>query len=273
MSTLVMQLTILNLYAIIKYVDDILDKYMKNAKLTNILQNFGLTSKEADVYLASISLGPTTILKIARTAQIKRTTAYSVIESLKQKGLINIEIRGFKQFFVAENPEKLESIFESRKQQFKDSLPELLALYNLKGQESLIKYYEGLESIKGIYEQLLKEIKPHENYLVTGAQDQWYNLDPDFFQKFIQKRAKLPINIRMLFTDSKIAREHKKDSQNYNEKIKILPADTSLTTNLVITPQKVVIHQLIPPVMAIVIENPSIVKMHQELFEIIWKSI
>ena len=42
---------------------------------------------------------------------------------------------------------------------------------------------------------------------------------------------------------------------------------------MVITPKKVVIHQLNDPIIAIVIENKNISKMNKEMFEIIWDSI
>jgi len=242
-------------------------------KLTNILTDLGLTDNEAKTYFASLSLGPTTILKIAQAAELKRTTVYSVVETLKQKGLIRMEIKGFKKLFVAENPEKLESIIESRKEKLQNTLPEFAALYNLKGGESFIKYYEGLESIKTIYEGLIKDIKPRQDYLVISDQKKWYDIDPNYFQNFTEKRAKLNIKIRLLLQDSKIAREHQKNQKNYNETVKILPTDTTLTTNLVITPQRTMIHQLTPPMIAIVIENKSIIKMNQEFFEIMWRSI
>ena len=246
---------------------------MKTNKLTDILKEIGLSENEANVYSSLLSLGPATVLNISKTSEIKRTTVYSVLESLKQKGLVNLELQGFKQLYAAENPSKLEHVLESRKEKFKDSLPEFMALYSLKGGESFIKYYEGLEGVKSVYESLIRDIKPHENYSVIGSQKDWHDLDEDYFQDFIERRAKLNINIRLLLTESEIAKEHKKFERNYNEHIKFLPENTSLTTNMVVTPQKIVIQQLTQPIMAIVIENKSIVKMHQELFEVMWNSI
>lgn len=246
---------------------------MQNTTQVDALKNIGLSENEAKVYFAALSLGPSSILKIAKAAEIKRTTAYSVIESLKQKGLMNIELKGNKKLFSVENPEKLERVLESRRAAFKNHLSEFTALYNLKEREGLIKYYEGLEAIKSVYEGLITDIRPGEDYLVIADQRQWLALDEKYFMGFIQRRAKLNIKIRMLLTDSKTARDHQKIQAKFNETIKILPKNTTLTTNLVVTPQGVAIHQLIPPVMAIVIENQSIIKMHRELFEIIWNSI
>lgn len=246
---------------------------MNENKLVKILKEIGLTDNEAKVYFISLSLGPSTVLTISKASGVKRTTTYSAIQSLQQRGLMNIELRGFKKLYTAESPEKLKDVLEQRKQLFTTNLDEFLALYNLKGGESFIKYHEGLESVKTVYEKLIKDIKPNEEYLAIGGQEQWYKLDSAYFQDFIERRAKLNLRIRLLFQDSEIAHEHKRLEQNYNEKVKILPTKTSLTTNMVITPQRVVIHQLTQPIIAIVIENKSIIQMQREMFEIIWNSL
>ena len=58
-----------------------------------------------------------------------------------------------------------------------------------------------------------------------------------------------------------------------SEKIKILSKKSIFTTNLVIIPRRVVIHQLIPPVSAITIENRSAIQTLSEMFDVIWNSI
>ena len=246
---------------------------MINSLFLETLIEFGLSEHESNVYLASLSLGPATIQKIAEGAEIKRTTVYSVVESLKQKGLMLIEVKGLKKLYTAENPEKLDILLEQRQGRLQSLLPQLSAIYNLKGGESFIKYYTGLEAVKNIYETLIKDIKPHQDYLVISDEDQWINLDEKYFRDFTERRAKLNINTRLLLVDTPDAREFKKFEKNFNVKIKLLPPKTKLVTNLVVTPQRVLIHQLIPPIIGIVIENKSVIQMHQESFEIMWNSI
>jgi sugar-specific transcriptional regulator TrmB len=246
---------------------------MKNESLIQILKNIGLSENESKVYFSSISLGPSTILKIARSANIKRSTVYSVIETLKQQGLMYIEMRGFKKLYTATHPEQLEQILEKRQNAFKTYLPEFLSIYNLSGQEGVVKYYEGLEAVKSLYDQSLKLIRPHEDYLVITNQAQWFQLDESYFSTYIKRRAKLNIQTRLLFQDSPLAREHKRLEKNFHEEIKILPPGTALDIDMVLIPQMLIIHQLIAPIMAIVIENKSVIKMQKELFEIIWQSI
>jgi len=242
-------------------------------KLIEILKELGLSENEARVYFATLSLGPTTILKIAQTAEIKRTTIYSIVQSLKERGLISVEIKGFKKHYVAASPHKLESAVDARRQRFLNSLPEFEALYKLRGESSTIKYYEGLAGVKTVYEALLADVQPDEDYLVISMLDDWYKLDKDYFEDFVRRRAQLDIKIRILLQDSPLARENLKLAANYNAQIKILPKNTKLTTNLVVIPKKVVIHQLIAPINAIVIENKSVIQLHREMFEVIWNSI
>lgn len=246
---------------------------MQKTQLLDILDKIGLSKNEASVYLAALSLGSATIQKIAHEADVKRTTTYSVIDSLKAKGLMKIEQKGLKQFFVPENPEKLESILDERKKKLIEALPEFSALFNLRENESLVQYHEGLESVKTIYNDNLRDIQPHESYLVISDMEEWYNKDPDFFQDFIERRAKLNIDIRLLLTDSPIARKQKRFEKNYNERVKILPKNTKLTTNLIVTPQRASIQLLVPPVFAIVTKNRNTIKMYQEMFEVMWNAL
>lgn len=245
---------------------------MKTDKLSKILIDLGLSENEAKVYLAAMALGPSSISKIAQSAGVKRTTVYFVIESLKQIGLINIEMKGWKKLFVAEKPEKLKIILENKKKELAKALPEFTSLYNLKESGSFIKFYEGVESIKSIYEGLIRDIRTGEDYMILSDMKQWVSLDKKYFMDFTMRRAKLNINIRLLLQDSSVARETKKYEKIYNEKVKILPKDTNLTTNMIIIPKRLVIQQLVPPVTAMVIENEHIIRMHREMYEIMWRA-
>jgi sugar-specific transcriptional regulator TrmB len=246
---------------------------MLDEHLLGILLELGLNEKEAKVYLASLSLGPTAVLQISGVCGIKRSSIYPIMERLKRLGLMVEQIRGLKTFYQAEPPEKLELVLEERKAKFKNSLPDFSKLYNLQGQHNIIKRYDGIQAIKSVYEDLLLKIKPHQDYLIISDQSKWVALDEKYFSDFARRRAKLPINIRMLQIDTPVARWYKKYEANFNFKIKFLPKNTELVTNLVIIPEMLVIHQLTPPVMAMVIDNKSAIQLHQQLFEIIWNTL
>ena len=247
---------------------------MKNEQLIDILNDIGLSENEAQVYLNSLSLGPTTILRIAKHSGIRRTTVYSVVETLKNKGLMHIKPVGLKQLYVAEHPDRLDNIVENKKRNLKKLLPEFTALYNLKGGESTVKYYEGLASVKNIYETILDPMKPGDDYLVIGDSEKLFlETDKEYFENFLEKRIKSRVKARLLVTDTKRARYMKQYSRNMNHEVKILPEGSKLSVDVMIVPQRVTIFNLDQPISAVSLENKAMIELHKELFEIIWRSL
>ena len=242
-------------------------------KLTDVLQKIGLTENEAKVYMASISLGPSPVLALSRTAGVKRTTVYSVIEALKMKGLMGEEHKGLKTIFVATNPERLEDVLDERKKMLQKHMPDLATMFNLQAGEGTLRYYESLEAVKGVYNDILKDIHPGDYYLVIGDVQHLVDLDPKFFEGFLERRSKMNLEMRLLYNDTERARHSKQFERNFNQQVKILPEGTKLTTSIVITPQKIVINQYAVPFSCIVIQTKSAIHMQKELFEIIWRSI
>ena len=56
--------------------------------LNYVLEKAGLNRRETALYLALLQMGPSSILNIARKADMKRPTAYLVIDELMKKGLV-----------------------------------------------------------------------------------------------------------------------------------------------------------------------------------------
>ncbi len=246
---------------------------MKNEQIINLVKELGLSDLEARVYFSTLSLGPTTVLKIARSSEIKRSTVYSVLEDLIKKGFMRVEPKGFKRLFAAENPRALERALEDRRKRFRTVLPELEALYNQREGSSVIKYYEGIKAVKGVYESLLLELRPHMDYMVIANIQQWLAADEDFFLKWRVKRSKLKLNSRLIFEDNEQGQQFKKNAANYFEAVKLLPTERHVDTSLVITPTKAIIHQYTEPVSVLVNESKASLLLYREMFEMIWDAL
>jgi HTH-type transcriptional regulator, sugar sensing transcriptional regulator len=246
---------------------------VKNDQLISLIKELGLSDFEARVYLATLTLGPTTILKISRTSGIKRATVYTVIEDLIRKGYISIEPRGFKRLFVAENPRNLEKGLEDRRERFREALPDLDALYNQREGGSIIRIYEGKEAIRGIYKELPSELKYGDPYLVIANVKKWNEADPEHSIKWRERRSKLGLACRLIVEDNEEGRKFAEFAANYSEKVKLLPSGRHLDTSLVITPKKAIVHQYLGPVSVVVNESAASLQMYKEMFELIWESL
>ena len=251
----------------------VLSKYSTENPQIGILTEVGLSQHEAQTYLAGLRLGPTTVLKLSRETGIKRTTLYSVVEDLKRKGLFRVEVKGLKHLLAAESPENLSRVLERKAHDFKQSISVLTSMYTDRAHGgSDITYHEGVESIKSVYESLIREGSLSDPYLAISSED-FFAYDKAYFLDFVTRRARARRNVRLILVDSQNTREEKKYERNFNEQIRFLPPRTMIDVNVVITKDALVLHQLKAPVHALVIKTKTIIDMQRNIFEILWNTL
>lgn len=241
--------------------------------LTELFKQFGLTENEADIYTGLLRLGPSAALEIAKTTRIKRATVYLTLESLQEKGFVHVEYKGLKRKFVAASPEIFEEKISGLRNSYYKSLPELLSLHKLKGATGLIKYYEGLDGLKSLYETVLRELRTGDPYYIITKQENWYDLDEQWFEHFVERRSKRKLDTRIIFQESKRAHQNISMQRALNQKIKILKGPTTYTSDVIICPQRYIVHSLTPPITAVSIENEDIIKTQIQIFLSLWDSL
>ncbi len=246
---------------------------MARSALNKVLLDIGLDESEACIYLAALASGPSSVASIASAAGVKRTTAYTILEKLQSRGLISQELKGFKRLYAATSPEFLESVLMGRLSILRESMPQFLSIFNQRGNSSVIKYFDGLAAVKTVYEKILRSARPKEPYDVLSNTDQWYALDPNFFSRFIELRGKKMLTPRHILSDSPTTRRYASKVIRLGGTIKYLPPKITLSVNMVITPKMLVLHQLIPPIYAVVIESSTVIEMMQKIYEIVWQSL
>lgn len=246
---------------------------MNKAKYLAVIENLGLSKNEASVYLAAFSLGTTTVMKLSEVSGLERTNIYRIIKSLEKKGIFSTEVDGLKKQYKAEDPSQLEVVLESKKDDFLEILPDLKDMYGKSVGSSEIKYFKGVNGIKAVYQQLIDEIKISDFYYVMSDLDKWHDIDPDYFDKFIKKRIKMGVRVKFLAQDGEKARYNKQYEGNFLQEVRILPEGTTLKTDTIVTPNRVIIIQFDDPITTFVIENKNLIQTHKEYFEIMWNSI
>jgi sugar-specific transcriptional regulator TrmB len=125
-------------------------------EIKTILEQLGLEGKKADVYLAALELGSSSVIEIAKKAGIKRTTCYDILLDLASEGLISETSKGKKRLFVGEDPEKIQRNLKNKERLFAEILPQLQSIHNVRGSKPKIRFYEGKEGLKEAYEDTLK---------------------------------------------------------------------------------------------------------------------
>lgn len=143
------------------------------------LRAFGFSEKEIAVYLALLEIGSSVVSSIAKRARINRSTAYVILGTLSDRGLITVvERRGVK-LYNSTPPEKLVQHLESLSKQYaqfattaKKLVPELKSLDRSKNNEGVpqpkVQFFEGEEGVKTVYEDTLSSLEAIRAYASVG---------------------------------------------------------------------------------------------------------
>lgn len=172
-----------------------------------ILKNIGLNEKQAKIYLALLELGKSKVPEIAKKAELKRTTAYGILDELVGKGLVSYGQKGKTKYYSLENPEVLEKILEKNIKAFKNILPELKNLFETVSFKPTIRFYEGKEGIKRVFEDTLT-CKVKKIFQIVKVKDFIDVVGEKFSKEYIKKRAEKGIWVFAL---------HPKSEDVYND--------------------------------------------------------
>jgi predicted transcriptional regulator len=138
------------------------------------IEGLGLSNKEARVYLACLGLEMASVQGIADEAAVKRVTTYVILEGLMALGLVSQNIKGKKTYFVPEDPSRLETLLRRRSDELseqnkslKEMLPKLEALRNTQRDLPEVKYYSGVESVRGLLTEFLAASRGSANEILS----------------------------------------------------------------------------------------------------------
>ncbi|MBX7143300.1 MAG: helix-turn-helix domain-containing protein [Oligoflexia bacterium] len=133
--------------------------------IENLLQEIGFSEKETKVYLLLAEAGKSTVQLLARRAGMPRTTAYSVLENLQQRGLVSAEHKHGTTFYVIQQASALlrmvnkEQEALKRKEAKTKELVELIKPYFKSKFFSVprIQFFEGHMAIENLLYDHTKE--------------------------------------------------------------------------------------------------------------------
>lgn len=242
----------------------------KNPCLQKLI-DIGLSEKEAQVYFGSLNKGPASITELAKASGIKRTSLYHVINSMIRKNIIRKELHGIKELYVANDPDNLLRVLKEKENNLSQIIPDLKALQKSNYNESIIRIYPDKKACKEVYLDLLKNVRPQDEYLVIGSANKMTKLYPEFFPEFLKTRSEMNLKVKMILESDPASLARGKKYKN--ETNKFLKPGTNLTTNVVILPDRVWIHQLSEPMSGMLFFNPDIIALQRELFKLVWESI
>ena len=235
------------------------------------LKQLGLSDNETKVYLAALELGQATVQELGKKSGVKRTTVYTAIDGLKEKGIISQIKKGAKTFLQAESPEILSQMADRRAQMFKDSLPELKSIYNIAGAKPKVRFYEGQEGYLSVYGNILKE-KPKELLAIASYENFKKHIDDQFEESWTQKRIKQGVFLRWLDFKTPSVQARVSEGKKGLREIRFLPKEFYFSATMFIYNEKVImVSGKQKEFLAVVIESAEFSQMQKQLFNLLWQ--
>ncbi len=236
------------------------------------LKQMGLLDSEIKVYLYLLEHGVSTPPQIAQGAKIARPNSYKILRSLREKKLIEEERKGKRKAYLASNPSALLQILTSRMRAAKNLLPDLRALYATQKNKPVIRFYDGWEQIKEIYEQALDS----EEIRGLASTKKLFALDLKFFNRYMAKLRKKGIMFRDIITHES-ARESgplAKGALKGLLDIKVLPAKyKDLPTDILVWNDNVALMALDPPIFGTILTNRALADTFLIIHDLIWENL
>lgn len=233
-----------------------------------VLINVGLTTREAEAYLALLESQEALVAEIADKTKENRTHLYDTLNSLLTKGLASYVIKNGKKYFRPSNPEKIIDLLKEKEILVKEALPKLKELYKPKLKRPIIEIFEGKEGVKTVLQDILKENK---EWFCLGSTGKSEELVPFFLGHFHKQRIRQKIPLKVIYNDDNFGRKRgeKIAKQSYSQ-VRYMKK-TSPTTTYVYGEKAIIIHWEKDKLFAIMIQDKEIADSYRSYFNLLWK--
>ena len=243
--------------------------------LQHILRSAGLDDKEAQLYLAGLQLGSAPASEYAKATDLNRITAYNSLEGLVHRGLFTLtrKVRG--KWYSPVSPEYLAVEVRKNAEAVERSLPELRSLQGNQYRKPHVRFFEGWEGVKKVYEDTLTAKSEILNFANSAVlRESW----PSYDDEYVADRVKRGIHLRGIAQDDAAGRRvHGEDKQRLRE-IRLVPAkEFDFTNEINIYDSKVAICSFDSglkgdaDMFGVIIESKEVAETQRQIFEMAWR--
>jgi sugar-specific transcriptional regulator TrmB len=252
--------------------------------ITDFLQSIGLNEKEIRLYLLLFRYGTQPTSSLAKHAGISRSTAYSSLHRLLQRGLISETKSHGVQYFSGLQPSQLVQYIEQdiqnlmgRKEKAKEAAAALQKLRSPLVKDPMVEVFTGTQ---GAQLALLQTLEGDHRtiYAFTSLADLSKRIGEDFLATYTQNRVKAKKHIALIRTEQKykqaLAQQQKKQSYETSAKelreVRYVSNAVKLSLGLYIAGSRIVVISSKEENYALVIQSKDLSHLLSGMFKTLW---
>ncbi|EKE19394.1 MAG: transcriptional regulator, TrmB, partial [uncultured bacterium] len=247
------------------YTNNVVENNRQNMEIEQYLSEFGLNSKEIQVYLATLELGASSVQQLSEKTGLKRTSIYDQLESLKKMGLVSEALIGKKTKFTANDPERLKDQVRRKSLILEALLPQLKALHSVPGIKPKIHYFEGAAGIRAALEDTMTA-KDKMLFGILSMEDLYDVVGESYMEDYVQRRIAQGFSLRVIRSKEKeIAKRWFTNKKEHREK-RYAPKGFVFAMTQYIYDNKVLLMSTKKENFAMIIESEDFMKNQRALF-------
>jgi len=233
-------------------------------------KDLGLTDKEASIYLELLKSEGLLVSEISEKTKLNRSSLYSLLNSLSKKGFISYVIKNNTRYYRAAEPQKLMQIQKEKEKRLSEIMPRLIELNKPTTNKPAIEILEGVEGIKTIMNDVLRQNKEWFAFNIPGKGPEIIGPNVHAFEKERQKQ-KIPLNVICIKTPEGIKRG-KEFEQMKHTKVKYMPKEYySPASNWIYADRLAIIFWYKENPFAVRIIDKELAESYRNQFENLWK--
>jgi len=234
------------------------------------LRKIGFDEKKAKIYLALLELGSAKAQDIVKKTGIARPTVYDILAKLAQEGLAySFEKHGIK-IFGSDDPHRLLDRAKEQEKIIEALMPELKSVYNTTRGKPTIKFYEGIEGVKRVFQDTLTA-KNKELLGILSMKDLYEAPGRKFMQDYVKQRIAAGYQLKVIRSNPKEVEEAWPTSHEEARELRYAPTDMVFSTTTYIYDNKVGTISTIKENFGMIIESEEYATTMTNLFHALWQ--
>jgi len=239
------------------------------------LRAVGLDEKEAHLYLSGLQLGTAPASDYAKESGLNRITAYNTLEGLVHRGLFTVVKKARGKSYAPVPPEYLAIEAEKNVAALTRKLPELRSLQKAKERKPNVRFFEGWEGLRHVYNDSLTAKTEILNFANSAVVRTFW---PHYDDEYVAERVRRGIRLRGIAPDDETGqRVHGEDHARLRE-IRFVPQEEfDFTNEINIYDHKVAIcsYSSNPKneqdLFGVIIESKEVAETQRQIFEMAWR--
>jgi HTH-type transcriptional regulator, sugar sensing transcriptional regulator len=243
--------------------------------LTKDLIDFGLSEKEAKIYICLLELEIATAREISQKSGVNRSSAYVVIESLQTKGLVGTSDKNGILSFIASSPDILQrsasaSAFRQNDilKRIETIVPELKSLHKGIKQKPKVRVFEGKEGLINAFNDALNQ-KEKKIRVVSNPGNLMKIIPKKFFLDYVKRKNEKEIHMFGIHPNGILEKLlFKLNTSKFDRNILIDRKKFNFSADIAIYDNKVGYMSKENGGLAITIENDEVAESMKQIFDL-----